>query len=585
MNIIGISCFYHDSAAALCVDGEIVAAAEEERFTRKKHDFGFPKNAINFCLDFANLNISDIDHIVFYEKPFIKMERLLLTYLATFPRSLRSFIAAMPVWIKEKMHIPTIIEKETGFKGPILYTGHHISHAASCFLCSPFEEAAIFTVDGVGEWNTTACGVGRGTKIELLREINFPHSLGLLYSAFTSYLGFRVNNGEYKVMGMAPYGKPRYVDKVKKLIDINDDGSFKLNMGYFAYHYKLQNLSDKFIDLFGPAREPEAVFFNYVTHPNRDHPQWDEDAACENQRFADIANSIQAVTEEVMLKTANFLHRETGLDYLCMAGGVALNCVANGRVLRETPFKNIWIQPAAGDSGGAIGAALYVYNSVLENPRKWVMDNACLGPSFSEESIKKWLDEEHIPYTEYSEEELPKAVAGLITKGNVVGFFHGRMEFGPRALGSRSILADPRDPRMKDILNEKIKKREQFRPFAPAVLVEKSEEYFNIGVREAPYMLLVGEVAPDKRKIIPAVNHANNTARPQTVSRDVNRRYYDIIAEFEKLTGVPVIINTSFNVRGEPIVLTPQQAYQCFATTDMDYVVLERFVVSKQNIR
>ena len=584
MNIIGISCFYHDAAAALCVDGKIVAAAEEERFTRKKHDFSFPINTIDFCLDFADLKISDIDYVVFYEKPFIKMERLLFTYLATFPRSFRSFLAAMPVWMKEKMHIPSIIQKETGFEGPILYTDHHVSHAASCFLCSPFEEAAIYTVDGVGEWNTATYGVGKGNQMEILREINFPHSLGLLYSAFTGYLGFKVNNGEYKVMGMAPYGRPKYVDEVRKLIDIKDDGSFKLDMDYFAYHYKLENLTKKFTDLFGPPREPEAVFFNYITHPDKDHPEWDEKLAEVNQHYADIAHSIQEVTEEVMLKTAEFLHRETGMENLCMAGGVALNCVANGKVLRQTPFKNIWIQPSAGDSGAAIGAALYVHNTVLNNPRTYTMTNAYLGPSYSEESIKKWLDEQHIPYTEYSEEELPAVVAKLIAGENVVGFYHGRMEFGPRALGARSILADPRKAEMKDILNEKIKKREQFRPFAPAILVEKTGEYFDIGAEEAPYMLLVGEVRSDKRNVIPAVTHADNTARPQTVRREVNPRYYDIIAEFEKLTGVPVIINTSFNVRGEPIVLTPQQAYNCFATTDMDYVVLERFIVSKKDI-
>jgi carbamoyltransferase len=585
MNILGISCFYHDAAAAMCVDGKIVAAAEEERFTRKKHDFSFPQNAINFCLEFSNLKVPDLDYVVFYEKPFVKMERLLLTYIATFPKSFNSFISAMPVWIKEKMHIPTIIRKQTGFEGQILYTDHHISHAASCFLCSPFKQAAIFTIDGVGEWNTATYGVGEDTRIDLLREINFPHSLGLLYSAFTSYLGFKVNNGEYKVMGMAPYGRPHYIDKVKKLIKVNEDGSFKLNMDYFAYHYKLQNLSEKFIDLFGPPRIPDSVFYNDVTHPHRDHPNWDEEVARENQRFADIARSIQEVTEEIMLKTANSLHSETGMDHLCMAGGVALNCVANGKVLRQTPFKEIWIQPAAGDSGGAIGAALYVYNTVLGNPRSYTMDNAYLGPSYNEESIKSWLNEQKIPYTEYTEQELPKAVAKLVAEGNVVGFFHGRMEFGPRALGARSILADPRNPKMKDILNEKIKKREQFRPFAPAVLEERAGEYFNIGCRKAPYMLLVGEVLPDKREVIPAVNHADNTARPQTVSRQINPRYYEIIVEFEKLTGVPVVINTSFNVRGEPIVLTPQQAYNCFANTDMDYVFLERFAVSKSDIQ
>ena len=585
MKILGISCFYHDAAAALCVDGTIVAAAEEERFSRKKHDSGFPRQAIEFCLRFAGVKISDIDYVVFYEKPFVKMERLLTSYLATWPRSYRSFVTAMPVWLREKMHIPSVIRKETGYEGEILFTDHHISHAASCFLCSPFEEAAIFTLDGVGEWNTASYGTGRGARVELTHEINFPHSLGLLYSAFTGYLGFRVNDGEYKVMGMAPYGTPRYVDKIRELVEINDDGSFKLNMDYFAYHYKLENLSRKFIELFGPPRAPESVFYTEKLYPKKDLPGWDDEWARNCQRFADIAHSIQEVTEEAMLKTATFLHRETGMDYLCMAGGVALNCVANGEVLRKTPFKNIWIQPGAGDSGAAIGAALYVYNTVLGNPRKWVMDQAYLGPSFSEESIRKWLDGQGIPYTEYSEKELPGVVAKLIADKNVVGFYHGRMEFGPRALGARSILADPRTAAMKDILNEKIKHREQFRPFAPAVLVEKAGDYFDLGCADAPYMLIVGEVRPDKRALIPAVTHADNTARPQTVRRDSNPRYYDIIAEFGKLTGVPVIINTSFNVRGEPIVLTPSQAYRCFATTDMDHVVLERFVVAKKDIR
>lgn len=585
MKILGISCFYHDAAAALCLDGAVVAAAEEERFSRKKHDAGFPKQAIEFCLRHAGLKIADIDYVVFYEKPFVKMERLLASYVATWPRSYRSFVTAMPVWLREKMHIPSAIRRETGYEGEILFTDHHVAHAASCFLCSPFEEAAIFTIDGVGEWNTASYGTGRGGRVEVTHEINFPHSLGLLYSAFTGYLGFRVNDGEYKVMGMAPYGEPRYADKVRQLVEINDDGSFRLNMDYFAYHYRLENLTPRFIELFGPPRPPESVFYTERLYPGKDLPGWDDDWARNCQRFADIAHSIQEVTEEAMLKTAAFLHKETGMEYLCMAGGVALNCVANGEVLRKTPFKDIWIQPGAGDSGAAIGAALYVHNTVLGNPRKWVMDQAYLGPSFSEESIRRWLDEQRIPYTEYSAEELPRVVARLVAEKNVVGFYHGRMEFGPRALGARSILADPRTAEMKDILNEKIKHREQFRPFAPAVLAERAGDYFELGTADAPYMLIVGEVKPEKRAAIPAVTHADNTARPQTVRRETNPRYYDIIAEFEKLTGVPVIINTSFNVRGEPIVLTPSQAYRCFATTDMDYVVLERFVVAKKDIR
>ncbi len=559
MYILGISAFYHDAAAALVKDGKLVAAASEERFSRKKHDERFPFHAIDFCLGTEKISVKDLDYVAFYDKPFIKFERLLLTYLSYFPRGIKSFLTAMPIWLKQKLWTKIVIQKELGFEKEILFCDHHLSHAASAFLVSPFEEAAILTLDGVGEWSTATHGIGKGTDITLMQEIRFPHSLGLLYSAFTYYLGFRVNSAEYKVMGLAPYGKPTYYDKVRELVDIRDDGSFMLNMKYFEYPYGLRMTNGHFDRLFGgPPRVPESRL---------------------TQREFDIAASIQAVTDEIMVKAANHLHKETGSKNLCLAGGVALNCVANGKILRETPFEHLFIQPAAGDAGGALGAAFYLYNTILRNPRSFVMEDAYYGPEYGREEIKQFLDKHGIPYTELTREVLVKRVAELIDQQHVVGWFQGRMEFGPRALGSRSILADPRDPKMKDTLNLKIKLREGFRPFAPTVLEERVADYFEFK-GASPFMLLVAQVREDKR-VIPSVTHVDGSARLQTISRTSNPLYYDLISEFEKQTGLPVIINTSFNVRGEPIVCTPLDAYRCFLRTKMDDLVMGPFLLSK----
>jgi carbamoyltransferase len=561
LNILGISCFYHDAAACLFQDGRITAAASEERFTRKKHDADFPTQAIRYCLQAGGIKVSDLDYVGFYDKPFLKFERLLSTYLSTFPRGILSFSKAMPVWLKEKLWIPKIIRRELAYEGKLLFTGHHLSHAASAFLVSPFREAAILTVDGVGEWATASYGVGRDRQIELFKEIHFPHSLGLLYSAFTYYLGFKVNSAEYKVMGLAPYGEPKYVDQVRSLIDIRDDGSFRMDMRYFSYHHGLKMVNGRFSKLFGgPPRQAESKL---------------------DQRHKDIAASVQKVTEEVMLKMASYLHAETGLDNLCLAGGVALNCVANGRILREGPFKDLFIQPAAGDAGGALGVAAYICHSLLNHPRGEPMDHAYLGPEYGEEEIQSVLEKHAAPFRKLSPEDLVREVAGLIEEQKVVGWFQGRMEFGPRALGSRSILADARNPRNKDVVNLKIKFRESFRPFAPSVLEERIAEYFEID-RPSPYMLLVAPVREGKR-VIPSVTHVDHSARIQSVSRRQNALYYDLIREFERRTSVPVIINTSFNVRGEPIVCSPEDAYRCFMRTHMDHLVVGPYVLDKSD--
>lgn len=561
MDILGISCYYHDSAAALLRDGEIIAAAQEERFTRIKHDADFPANAIRYCLKQGGIEGKDLDHVGFYDKPFIKFERILMTYLQTFPRSMRAFMEAMPQWMETKLWAPALIKKELAFPRKIIFAEHHMSHAASSFLVSPFEESAIITTDGVGEWSTTTMGIGRGNNITLLREIRFPHSLGLLYSAFTYYLGFKVNSAEYKVMGLAPYGEPTFADIIKKeLIQIRDDGSFRMNMKYFAYHYGLRMTNSKFDKLFGgPPRDPEGKI---------------------EQRHKDIAASIQKVTEEVVLNMARALYNETKLKKLCMAGGVALNCVVNGRVLRETPFEEIFIQPAAGDAGGAVGVAAFVYHTLLGKPRTIPWKHAYLGPEFSTQEIREYLDKNNARYKEYDRKELLEITAQLIADQKVVGWFQGRMEFGPRALGNRSILADARNPANKDVVNLKIKFRESFRPFAPSVLIERSPEYFELDC-PSPYMLLVAQVKPDKR-VIPSVTHVDGSARIQTVAREDNPLFYDLIKEFEKQTGCPVIINTSFNVRGEPIVCTPHDAYLCFMRTNMDYLVIDRFILDKR---
>ena len=561
MNILGISCFYHDSAACLIQDGRLVAAASEERFTRKKHDEGFPKEAIQYCLRAGKIEAKDLDYVGFYDKPFLKFERLLSTYLSTFPRGFLSFSKAMPVWLKEKLWIPQMIRKELNYEGKILFTEHHLSHAASAFLVSPFKESAILTVDGVGEWATASYGVGRDREIDLFKEIRFPHSVGLLYSAFTYYLGFKVNSAEYKVMGLAPYGVPRYVDQVKRLIDIKDDGSFEMDMRYFSYHHGLRMVNGRFGKLFGgPPRDPESKL---------------------DQRHKDIAASVQKVTEEIMLKMASYLHRETKMENLCLAGGVALNCVANGRILREGPFKDLFVQPAAGDAGGALGVAAYIYHSLLDNPRGEPMEDAYLGPEYTEEEILETLKRYSAPYRRLERDELVREVAALIEGQTVIGWFQGRMEFGPRALGNRSILADARNPENKDVVNLKIKFRESFRPFAPTVLEERIAEYFEID-RPSPYMLLVAPVREGKR-VIPSVTHVDHSARIQSINRRQNPLYYDMIKEFERRTGVPVIINTSFNVRGEPIVCTPDDAYRCFMRTHMDYLVLGPYLLDKKN--
>ncbi len=585
MNILGISAFYHDSAAALLIDGEIISAAQEERFTRKKHDPRFPKNAIEYCLKEGNLKVSDIDCIAFYDKPFLKFERLLMTYLGTAPAGISSFFVQMPSWLSEKLNMRATIRRELDYQGEILFSTHHLSHAASAFYPSPFEESAIITLDGVGEWATSAYGIGQGNKIKLLKEIRFPHSLGLLYSAFTYFTGFKVNSGEYKLMGLAPYGEPRYVEVIKKeLIDIHEDGSFRLNLKYFDYCAGLKMTNNRFAKLFGgPPRKPESKI---------------------TQREMDLAKSIQLVTEEIVLKIARHVHKETGMKKLAMSGGVTLNCVANGRLLREGPFEEIWIQPCASDGGNALGCALLAWHQVYGKERiahSRRQKASYLGPSFSEEEIEKFLKEEDIPYEKLSENEIATRVAQLIDESKVVGWFQGRMEFGPRALGARSILGDARSREMQSVLNLKIKFRESFRPFAPTVLYEHADEYFELNGVESPYMLLVANVRKehlrelteeekqatgfDKLKVvrsdIPAVTHVDNSARIQTIRREDHPRYYDVIKAFYERTGCPVIINTSFNVRGEPIVCTPKEAYTCFMRTNMDYLCLGSFLLDK----
>lgn len=562
MNILGISAFYHDSAAALVRDGQLVAAAQEERFTRKKHDDGFPVHAVRYCLREAGIDVSQLDYVVFYDKPFTKFERLLFTYLDQFPRGIGSFIHAMPIWMRDKLWIKSIIRHELDYKGEILFNDHHLSHAASAFLVSPFEEAAILTVDGVGEWSTSTWGVGRGTDIELLYETRFPHSLGLFYSAYTYYLGFKVNSAEYKVMGLAPYGQPRFYDRVRETIEWKEDGSFKLNLEYFDFLHGLRMTSERFHKLFGgPPRQPESRL---------------------TQREFDIAASVQKVTDEIMVALARYIREQTNMRYLCMAGGVALNCVANAKVLEQAGFEDVWVQPAAGDAGGALGAAFYVWNTVLGNPRTFEMHHAYWGPEYSEEECRNCLDALGARYRRLEARELVREVAQLIAQNQVVGWFQGRMEFGPRALGSRSILADARDPKMKDTLNMKIKFREGFRPFAPSVLHERAPDFFEMnGLKKSPFMLFVANVRPEKR-VIPSVTHVDGSARLQTVERHLNPLYYDLIAEFERQTGVPVIINTSFNVRGEPIVCTPADAYRCFMRTNMDYLVVGPFLMDKR---
>ena len=591
MDILGISAYYHDSAACLVRDGEIVAAAQEERFSRRKHDHRFPQNAVSYCLREGGIKPPDLDYIVFYDKPLQKFERLLETYLDYAPGGIRSFLQAMPLWLREKLWIREHIAKQCQYDGKLLFTEHHESHAASAFFPSPFESAAILTIDGVGEWATSAYGRGHNNEIHLLGEVHFPHSLGLLYSAFTYYTGFKVNSGEYKVMGLAPYGEPRYTEKIlDELIDLRDDGSLRLNMKYFNYCQGLTMTNKAFDQLFeGPPRKPETRI---------------------TQREMDLARSVQDVTELAMLRMARHVHKKTGEKNLCLAGGVALNCVGNGRVLREGPFEKIWIQPAAGDAGGALGAALSVWYQHLGNSRSTVqvcrggidgMKGSYLGPSYSHGDIEAFLEGSGAPYRRLPRREVIEKAARALANEKVVGWFQGRMEFGPRALGGRSILGDPQSSKMQSLMNLKIKFRESFRPFAPSVLREAVADYFEMDC-DSPYMLLVAPVRQEIRRqmsaeqqklfgidklniprsTIPAITHVDYSARVQTVRRDENEMYYDLISEFARLTGCPVVVNTSFNVRGEPIVCTPEEAYNCFMRTEMDMLVLEDFVLEKE---
>jgi len=601
VNILGISAYYHDSAACLVRDGEIIAAAQEERFTRKKHDHRFPSDAVAYCLKEGGLKSDQLDYVAFYDKPYIKFERLLETYLQYAPLGFPSFLMAMPLWLKQKLFMRDTIKKEMGFEGEVLFPEHHESHAASAFFPSPFQEAAVLTMDGVGEWATSSMGIGRGNRVELISEMHFPHSIGLLYSAFTYYTGFKVNSGEYKVMGLAPYGEPKYVQKIlDELIDLKEDGSFKMNQKYFNYCAGLTMTGHHFHKLFGRGpRKPETL----VT-----------------QMDMDMARSVQVVTEEVMMRMSKELYRRTKLPYLCLAGGVALNCVGNGVLLRGGPFKDMWIQPAAGDAGGALGAALVAWYHYLDKPRQakvkleeagksyrfdGVRDTqkaSLLGPEFTDPEIEAFLTKHNLPAKKIGKERVPDEVAALIEAGKVIGWFQGRMEYGPRALGARSIIGDARNRTMQSVMNLKIKYRESFRPFAPTVLEEQAPKIFEID-RPSPYMLLVANVR-DERRIpmtaeqeklfgidklnvirsdIPAITHVDYSARLQTVNRDENPIYYDMIQAFHKRTGCPVIINTSFNVRGEPIVCSPQDAYTCFMRTEMDYLVMGSFLLDKKD--
>jgi carbamoyltransferase len=621
-SILGISAFYHDSAACLVIDGEIIAAAQEERFTRIKHDHRFPGNAVAYCMKEGGLSVDQIDYVGFYDKPLLKFDRLLETYLAYAPGGFPSFVKAMPLWMKEKLWMPDVIRKEivraggvedkkaakkaaASLSDKILFGDHHESHAASAFYPSPFEEAAILTMDGVGEWATSSVGVGKGNEITLLEELRFPDSLGLLYSAFTYYTGFKVNSGEYKVMGLAPYGEPKYVSLIKeKLVEIRDDGSLRMNHEYFGYSHGLRMTNGAFSRLFGsPPREPESNL---------------------TQKEMDLARSIQVITEEVMLKMAGYVHRKTGMKKLCMAGGVALNCVGNGRILREGPFEDLWIQPAAGDAGGSVGIALALWHRYLGKPRTsaekagmWRtsrgangtipsyqdgMKGALLGPRNTEEEIEGFLKSRGLPYKKHRRDDVAGVVAGLMAEGKVIGLHQGRMEFGPRALGARSIIGDARSPKMQSVMNLKIKYRESFRPFAPTVLREHLNDWFEMNT-DSPYMLLVADVVKNRRRDmtdieeslwgieklnvarseIPAVTHVDYSARVQTVRRETNPLYWEIIKAFHEKTGCPVIVNTSFNVRGEPIVCSPEDSYRCFMRTEMDVLVLESFVLFKED--
>jgi carbamoyltransferase len=572
MYVLGISCFYHDSSAALIKDGILIAAAQEERFTRKKHDTSFPVKSIEFCLAKAGIKVDDIDYVAFYEKPLLKFERLIYQHLDYFPKSWKVFVNSIPSWVNEKLQVRKILKKKINYRKDILFVEHHLAHAAS-FLVSPFDKAAILTVDGVGEWTTTAYGLGKGNQISLVKEINFPHSLGLLYSAITAHLGFSVNNSEYKVMGLAAYGSMnKKTNKFYKLlrenvIDLKSDGSYKLNQDYFRYSYSNRMPSQKLIDLLNlPIRTPESEI-------TQDHK--------------DLAAAVQLITEEAMVKILNHVYKETKSPNVVISGGVGLNSVFNGRILGNTPFKKVWLQPDPGDGGTSVGAAFYVYNSIMKKKRKYVMNSPYLGPEYSDQEIKKFLDENNIKYESFnSEKEMIDKTANLINENNVVGWFQTGMEWGPRALGARSILSNPCNSRMQEILNLKVKHREKFRPFAPAVCKDDAPKYFETDSpvpSPTDFMLMVYPIKQKYRKIIPAVTHVDGSGRLQTVERSQNRKYYDLIKKFGSLSGVPIIINTSFNIRGEPIVCTPFDAYKCMMGTGIDYLVLGNFIVKRED--
>ncbi|PIN81957.1 hypothetical protein COV11_00430 [Candidatus Woesearchaeota archaeon CG10_big_fil_rev_8_21_14_0_10_30_7] len=563
MYVLGVSCYYHDSSACLLDDGVVVAAAEEERFTRKKHDTSFPVKAIEFCFKKAGITIKDVDHVAFYEKPILKFERLLHQHIEMFPRSFPMFFQAMPNWLSEKLRIPAMFKKKLKYKGPVFYLEHHMSHAASSFLVSPFKKAAILTIDGIGEWDSTTLGYGNENDIKIIKRLKFPHSLGLLYSTITAFLGMSVNNSEYKVMGLAPYGKPTYLEEFRKLIHVKEDGSYALNMDYFVFHYKQTMPSKKMEQLLGPIK-------------NKDEPI--------TQRHKDIARSLQEITEEILFKILNHLHDITGCDNLCMAGGVALNSVANGKIKANTPFKEIFINPAASDAGTSMGAAFYVYNTILGNSRKDVFNSPYLGPGYSNNYIEAFLEKNNIIHYRFkNDQELLKKTAELLFKNNVIGWYQGRMEWGPRALGNRSILSNACNPNMQNILNTKVKHRENFRPFAPVITEEDAHDWFEMDKLDEPYMLFVYPVKESKRKIIPSVTHVDGSGRLQTINKTQNPKYYGLIKEFEKYSGVPILINTSFNIRGEPIVCTPYEAYKCMMGTGIDYLIMGDFLIKRED--
>ncbi len=572
MNILGISCYYHDSSAALLKDGKIVAAAQEERFTRKKHDTSFPVNAVEYCLKSQNLKIEDIDYIAFYEKPLLKFERLLYQHLQYFPKSYKIFLSNIPSWFNEKLRLLKTLRKKLKYKKNVLFVEHHMAHAAGSFFPSPFKESAIITIDGVGEWTTTSFGMGKGNNINLLKHINFPHSLGLLYSTITAYLGFSVNNSEYKVMGLSPYGDTNrktniYYKKLKNVIEIKDDGSYKLNGDYFTYSYKNRMPSKKLCNLLdGPIRNPNEEI---------------------TKRHKDIAAALQLVYEDALFKIANFVYKKTKCDNLVIAGGCALNSVANGKILKNSQFKKIWCQPDPGDGGTSIGAAIFIWNALLNKKREYVIDNPYLGPKYSDSEIKKFLNENSIKYSEFkNEKEITQSASKLIFEDNVVGWFQGGMEWGPRALGSRSILSNPTNPKMQEILNIKVKHREKFRPFAPVVCEDDALKYFDCDTpipRPTDFMLMVYPIKKEWHKKIPAVTHVDGSGRLQTIRRNDNPLYYDLIKEFGKLSKIPILINTSFNIRGEPIVCSPKDAYRCMMGTGIDYLVMGKFLIKREN--